>query len=350
MPKLSILVPTYNRQEKLIDLTKNILSPLKREHKSGLEIIIRDNSTCIKGYDISSIEKELMEMDYELNATNIGAEANIISLIQRSSCEFVWILADDDIYSLEAVAEIVRYTIKTKEVGAKILVPSFGFHTSKKVLGEFANKYDNIEDGLWKQEGPIQTLEIETGDLADNYGLPRLELLSSFICNRSLLYIASEDITEATKNILFHQKMILGSLERSSKIKLLRTEPYAYYRCSTVAEPIRQSITMNTYESSYREICLLKNRLLDAAQQIREHDIERHLMLYVAQIKEGSIAWDMSKGELNHYLKRKAWIYMNRGWLKLAAIAIGTMITPKSIIYRAREQRRKFRKRLMSRP
>ena len=107
---LSILIPTYNRQEKLL----RTLDSLNHQDDYDFDVYISDNAS---DYDVfSAVESIKDDLKYKVyihrNSLNIGADANIMNLFLLSDSEWLWPIADDDLIHSDAVKKIKKYCAK----------------------------------------------------------------------------------------------------------------------------------------------------------------------------------------------------------------------------------------------
>ena len=111
MTFLSVLIPTYNRRERL----HRTLSALEAQTCDEFDVYVSDN--CSE-YDIFSIlngfpESFQRRVHIKRNPINIGADSNIVNLfLNDCSNRWVWPLSDDDLIELNAVEKIKRDTTK----------------------------------------------------------------------------------------------------------------------------------------------------------------------------------------------------------------------------------------------
>lgn len=109
-PCLTIGVPTYNRGSQLPEFLRRLedaVSPVS-DH---VVINIADNCSTDGTEDICrswASKPNAMRISYRRNARNLGAIANIVSLIERSDTEYFLFLGDDDFLIPGALQEIVR--------------------------------------------------------------------------------------------------------------------------------------------------------------------------------------------------------------------------------------------------
>ncbi len=95
---LSICIPTFNRSALLNHNLNQILKQLYFiNFANDIEIIISDNCSTD---DTKEIVKYFLKIDnrfkYFRNDINIGADLNIVNCYNKSSGQYLWILADDD--------------------------------------------------------------------------------------------------------------------------------------------------------------------------------------------------------------------------------------------------------------
>jgi glycosyltransferase involved in cell wall biosynthesis len=102
---LTVVIPTYNREERLINELRTIFS--QPEYKN-VEIVILDNHS---DYDITNslkrnfTEEELSSVELVRNPINIGMYGNISNSFMFCKTKYMWLLSDDD--------ETLRDSIKT---------------------------------------------------------------------------------------------------------------------------------------------------------------------------------------------------------------------------------------------
>lgn len=153
MNKLSILIPTYNREERLLRLLKRLYS---QGHWGEYNLIISDNHS---DYDVMScIRKEFEEdfyknIEYHSNGFNTGLGANISFPFTYIKTDWCLFLSDDDEIAdnmLERIIEDVNNkenenisAIKYSTEGLDIHEDNFSFSS----IEEFTNYYLNRERG-----------------------------------------------------------------------------------------------------------------------------------------------------------------------------------------------------------
>lgn len=114
--KLTIAIPTFNRQEKALQSCLTLLTQLN----SLVELVIIDNhsSPSVEEYFLKYLSSESSNrIRYVRNATNVGGSSNLMRCIEFSRAEFVWMLGDDDAVLPNAVGTILETLKKYPEAG-----------------------------------------------------------------------------------------------------------------------------------------------------------------------------------------------------------------------------------------
>jgi glycosyltransferase involved in cell wall biosynthesis len=116
MLKLSILIPTYNRANKLNRILKNIETEVaKIDAMHFMEVIISDNASSDETkHSVESFESNNYSIRYFRQDENIGFDRNIKFLYEKSKGDYVWYVSDDDILLPGAIQEVVNGLKATK--------------------------------------------------------------------------------------------------------------------------------------------------------------------------------------------------------------------------------------------
>jgi glycosyltransferase involved in cell wall biosynthesis len=105
--KLSIVIPTYNRNTTLFENLPTLLMQIKE----GVELIILDNSSTIPVVQsIQPLLDEYSDVPITIlrHKINIGAEANFLRSFEIAASPWIWILGDDDVVSENAVVDAIQ--------------------------------------------------------------------------------------------------------------------------------------------------------------------------------------------------------------------------------------------------
>lgn len=93
MKKLSICIPTYNREAQLTELNRSFLVKVLEKYSDDVDIIITDQSN-----DMVSLNNKTMldpRIIYCRNQDR-GYAANVNALLSQVDSEYVWLISDDD--------------------------------------------------------------------------------------------------------------------------------------------------------------------------------------------------------------------------------------------------------------
>jgi glycosyltransferase involved in cell wall biosynthesis len=107
---LTIGIPTYNSSETLIECLKSLENQNYYEDDK-VEILISDNGS---NYDITStLNKALtkpffQKLKISINTKNLGYDANLQILAEKSNGEYLKLLADDDLVSKNFVSDLLN--------------------------------------------------------------------------------------------------------------------------------------------------------------------------------------------------------------------------------------------------
>lgn len=115
MNRITVLIPTYNRKEELLDT----LTALSIQTNRDFEVLVGDNCSNY------SIEKEIIPLlPHEFvkqvrvyhHKYNVGGSYNMISLLYMCNTEYGWLLGDDDLVQKDAIEKITQKIEKYPDV------------------------------------------------------------------------------------------------------------------------------------------------------------------------------------------------------------------------------------------
>ncbi|MFC6723950.1 glycosyltransferase family 2 protein [Halobium palmae] len=169
-PLVSVVVPTYDRPEKLAEAVESVLE----QTYGNLELIVVDDAsptparTVLEGMDLGTLRWSCIRHD-----TNRGANAARNSGIRESSGEFVAFLDDDDDWDPEAVeGHVALFRNGGAAVGVTILAQRYvrdGEVTTVKVPGVEGDATPKLLEG--KTAGTFSAIAVRRS-LVDTVGLP----------------------------------------------------------------------------------------------------------------------------------------------------------------------------------
>jgi glycosyltransferase involved in cell wall biosynthesis len=135
-PLVSILIPTYNRKNKVEIAINSALS----QTYENIEIIVSDNCSLDGTVDhIRDLYKNIKKVKIFENPINSGPVSNWINCVEKSSGRFTKLLFSDDTISANYIEETVRILKSDKDIGF-VYTPSSIETSSKKRL--FYNTYN----------------------------------------------------------------------------------------------------------------------------------------------------------------------------------------------------------------
>ncbi len=110
--KLSICIPTYNREKELCQLLENAIEQIYNgEYCDSVEIVISDNASSDNTSEkVNSIISSYSDIKilYKRNQTNLGADRNYISSVDMASGKYCWIMGSDDLLAEGALARMME--------------------------------------------------------------------------------------------------------------------------------------------------------------------------------------------------------------------------------------------------
>lgn len=115
MKKLTIGLPTYNREKhisSLLDFLYSELDALSIEERSKISIFISDNCStdntkeCIKESQL--YRSRIVDITYYQQRTNTGLLGNLKYMYSIANGEYLWLMGDDDIYKTSIVKQVLN--------------------------------------------------------------------------------------------------------------------------------------------------------------------------------------------------------------------------------------------------
>jgi hypothetical protein len=103
---LTIAIPTYNRSEILKGNLINLDKAVKSRNSLEISILVVDNG------DSSGIIKNYQYIKYVKNQFNIGANGNILKILENVDTDYLWIIGDDDYLNPDALDNVMQLIIE----------------------------------------------------------------------------------------------------------------------------------------------------------------------------------------------------------------------------------------------
>jgi len=124
-PLLTIAIPTYNRAKHLSNLLSSLVKQLLAE--PNVELIVSDNaSTGETGNIVRKFQVQGLRCRYACNASNLGADANILQCYDLAAGKYVWVFGDDDLLEPNGIRTVLSH-IETGQEYDLIYVESMPF-------------------------------------------------------------------------------------------------------------------------------------------------------------------------------------------------------------------------------
>lgn len=106
-PKLSICIPTYNREKFLGELLESILA---QANPSEVEIVVSDNaSTDNTSQVIAKFQTRYSKITYAVAPQNMGPDRNYLTSVALARGEYCWLMGSDDVLPPGAIETMLRH-------------------------------------------------------------------------------------------------------------------------------------------------------------------------------------------------------------------------------------------------
>jgi len=231
MSSLSIVIPTYNRADKLLRLLGNIETELANCRMADqVQILVSDNaSTDDTQTKVASFRSQQFGLNYFRQERNIGFDGNVRFLYEVAKTDYVWFFSDDDILLPGAISTVLKglTTIKPdvllfsfiQPMGSKIRTfdfpDQFAYITdAKEIIRTFA-RCSKVSQYVCRK---IELNELQRKELEPFYenGFFWLDLCFSILSTRDIpsLCIISEPLASCDQefhNIRFGPSVFLRS-------------------------------------------------------------------------------------------------------------------------------------------
>ena len=112
--KLSICIPTYNRDAFLSETIQSVVSQATDE----IELVISDNASTDNTQEIvARFQKQFPLIRYSRHNINQGIDRNALRVVEMATGEFCWFLGSDDQLEPEAIPKILELLKKYPNLG-----------------------------------------------------------------------------------------------------------------------------------------------------------------------------------------------------------------------------------------
>lgn len=168
MVKLSVCIPTFNREKHLVNCLNSIdiaLSNLTPNGKSdSIEICVSDNCSVDNTELVVRKYQDLFKIKYSKNPSNIGISKNFLNVISMAEGEYVWLIGDDDLILPNGFSDLMNLLNKNPTV-------DFFYVNSYQLDSSFLSKYPSPFDtsnlplnmnrfSKYTKDGPLKFIDL----------------------------------------------------------------------------------------------------------------------------------------------------------------------------------------------
>lgn len=147
---LTILIPTYNRKERLL----NLLNSIFKEKNSKYKIIICDNNSDYNLYEFlkeNICEENLKKINFHKRIINTGMIGNLSYAMTLPETNWFWTISDDDEIVEGAIEKIYREIEKNQE-NSLIKFSTLGIGKSGEEENIQVGSVEELVDYYYKNE------------------------------------------------------------------------------------------------------------------------------------------------------------------------------------------------------
>jgi len=312
MKKLSILIPTYNRRERLEKTFPEIISNRSNEIEY---IIIDNNSTDGTDQFFKPYLLKDKRIKYYKNHSNIGPNRNIYRAFLESNSKWVTIFPDDDFISRKFIDELIIQIDRFKECGLIISAKQNQSSPFKKTT-KISKGYDAI-NFAFKSTSVItclcfkSSLIEEKKWLLDNYIYPQVRISTNISFENDILYFIPKN------------KPLVG--EWSEKLFELETRPkdFGIFELLEIIQKIRNEKKVHNANKLYYESTSSKFLWVNQLFFLMVEENEKKAILFLKNITKNKLIkasiffWIIFlKNQFRYVNKPKVIIYINIIFIK----------------------------------
>ena len=310
---LSILIPTYNRPQKLRDLVENVVIPIANKYKLEIEIFIRDNTGTKKIKNPLDKDIRLPEnVNYLVNEKNLEYHGNIKTLLGLATRKYIWFWGDDDFYDLNQIIKVINLVLSNKHDYEGFL-PCFSYLSDKSF-----NSNNSLGKGL---------NSITLNNLYKKNKSPFALLSSCIFINKNIKLNKNE-----LSNAWLHAIIFLKSFSPTSELWISHKPSIFYEAVSSEGTELEQrAITLNYYVDSAIELikCQCKYAGVSPPSKI---DFHKEVVLWMVQHKARLIYWSFTEKDMINYGIKGVYMFSRSLDFKLLFYSLILIFLPKKFI------------------
>ena len=174
-PILTIVIPTFDRPQRLANLLKTLL-PQKDDR---WKLLIVDNCSPRPVRDFVPVEAEVVR-----NSVNIGAAGSFPRCFELMDTNWVWMIGDDDLVDSNGLEVVLNAIAQYPE--AAIL--NFGSHGQRTVRSD-ARVFHGFDEFITKSDSLIETVWMSGNVYSRRHYWPYISLAYRFANTQSAHYV-----------------------------------------------------------------------------------------------------------------------------------------------------------------
>lgn len=230
-PILQIIIPTFNRPEKLEAMLLKMVQIEDLVSAGRLKILVLDNSDADYGPQLGLDFHGFVE--YSWNGGNLGYQGNIRKCLSKRNAIFSWLIADDDELSVSKICKIVDYLENHQEDISGLALP---YEVQSMSDSDIQN-----DISLKPHFGTVAKF----GEIILPHRIP-FDFLSSFIVKSDLLNRV--DLSDFTShNDYFHSLIYCSCLRSDDEIAIYDAALISYNQPKVLNWSL-YSIVLSKYE------------------------------------------------------------------------------------------------------
>lgn len=169
-PLISVVVPCYNHEAFIIDSLESI----KQDPYERIEIVFLDDGSSDNSYELAAAWLEANKKNFEhvsyARQENQGICKTFNTLVRRSSGDFVFILASDDLVATDGISDTVRYYLRYCKEPTLLFTDLILIDYEGALYAESGTLHTHRDRGLLQQSR--QYLRLDT---LINWGIPYMQ-------------------------------------------------------------------------------------------------------------------------------------------------------------------------------
>jgi len=146
---LTISIPTWNRSNLIKGLLEELITQIVSYNLSGeVEILVSNNGSEDDTHEVvTELANNYSFITYNRNATNLGANPNVMLSMQLASGEYLIFLGDDDRIKGDSLLRVIDFLKAHREAG--VVIDSFNFKKKNAGTQNFVSLPELLRNYYW---------------------------------------------------------------------------------------------------------------------------------------------------------------------------------------------------------